>query len=151
MMEWLVSWAKKRMLKSLITYQLDELEQLLARQNIRAYCLGREDRLENTLDPETKEAVMLVMLPPCWARQQCSQVFRPVRLLNSSGKVGRGTGSNNSQLILMDPAVRQSLWSRLASDLVGGASLQPVNNITSNPVSLRWDFARLLAGRRPFH
>ena len=81
---------KKRMLKVFgHRIGLDELEQLLARQNIRAYCLGQEDRLEIALDPETKEAIDARDVASLLGLNHSAiQVFRPVRIpLNSSGKV----------------------------------------------------------------
>ena len=93
---------------------LDELEQLLARQNIRAYCLGQEDRLEIALDPESKEAIDARDVASLLGLNHSAiQVFRPVRIpLNSSGKVRLlGTGSTTPQLIFMDPALfRQSSY-----------------------------------------
>ena len=75
-------WAKKRMIKVFgHRIGLDELEQLLARQNIRAYCLGQEDRLEIALDPETKEAIDARDVASLLGLNHSAiQVFRPVRI-----------------------------------------------------------------------
>ena len=85
-----ITGRKKRMIKVFgIRVGLDELEQLLANQNISAYCVGQEDRIEIALDPESKEAIddrdvaSLLGL-----NHSAIQVFRPVRIpLKNSGKV----------------------------------------------------------------
>jgi len=85
-----ITGRKKRMIKVFGNrVGLDELEQLLARQNITAYCVGQEDRIEIALDPESKEATdarhvaSLLGLHP-----SAIQVFRPMSIpLKNSGKV----------------------------------------------------------------